>query len=327
METPPPLPPQGPTPDAPITNAHDQELLDRARNAGRNLAVLATLATLAAVGLFAVVLFAKDAPGIVAAMTLPLTLLAAGYWILAVAARRGNPNAVGVVIVAAVIQMCLVLILAGVNAARHNTPFQPPIAGMIIPIVVLFALNSSRNVLLKLKERNLWDRVFGSAKPSASLCIIGGMLFCTGIAAFNAGTYYVSWKAEQQQQAEFQHARAFIELLKTDEKEFLAAMRVAMANPTQRNFDTVLNQHKAVEEKLEALKTEAAAFKSLLQILHTYGNAIRQWKNGLMAVNAPVPDTRGAQKMFQLGDKLKADALQEFDRRYAPKKPQPTNSP
>lgn len=325
METPPPLPPQGTPPAAPITNAHDQELLDRARNAGRNLAVLATVATLASVGLLAAVIFAKDAPGIMAVMALPLIFLAAGYWVLAVAARRGNPNAVGVVIAAMVFQMCVALILSGINAARHNVPFQPPIAGMIIPIVVLFALNSSRNVLLKLKKRNLWDRVFGSARPSASLCIIGGMLFVTGIVTFNAGTYYVSWKAEQQQQAEFQQARAFIELLETDEKELLAAMRVAMSNPTQRNFDTVLNQHKAVEGKLEALKTKAAAFKSLLQILHTYGNAIRQWKNGLMAVSAPVPDTRGAQKMFQLGDKLKADALQEFDRRYAPKKPQPAN--
>ena len=325
METPPPLPAGGSPAPTLITTAEDQELLKRARNAGRNLAVLATLATLLAVGLLSAIIFSKDAPAVFAAMTLPLALLAAGYWVLAVAARRGNPNAVGVVIVAAVIQMCLVWILAAVNAARQNSPFQPPIVGMIIPIAVLFALNNSRNVLLKLKERNLWDRVFGSAKPSANLCIIGGILFGTGITGFNSGTYYVSWKAEQQQKAEFQHARAFIELVKTDEQEFLAAMRVAMANPTQRNFDTVLNLHKAVEEKLEALKTEATPFKSLLLILHTYGNAIRQWKNGLVAVNAPVPDTRGAQKMFQLGDKLKADAIQEFDRRYAPKKPQPTN--
>jgi Tfp pilus assembly protein PilN len=325
METPPPLPPQGSPPNAPITNAHDQQLLDRARNAGRNLAVLATLATLVALGLLSAGFFSKDAPRMVVAMALPLTLLAAGYWILAVAARRGNPTAVGVVIVAAVVQMCLVLILAGVNAARHNTPFQPPIAGMIIPILVLFALNSSRDVLMKLKERNLWDRVFGSAKPSASLCVIGGMFFVTGIVAFNGGTYYISWKAEQQQKAEFQHARAFIEMLKTDEKQLLGAMPGVLSNPTQRNLEAILNQLKGLQDKLEALKTESASFKNLLQILHTYGNALRQWKSGLTLLTEPIPDTHRAQKMFQLGDKLKVDALQEFDRRYAPKKPQPSN--
>lgn len=326
METPPPLPAGGSPAPTLITTAEDQELLKRARNAGRNLAVLATLATLLAVGLLSAIIFSKDAPAVFAAMTLPLALLAAGYWVLAVAARRGNPNAVGVVIVAAAIQMCLVWILAAVNAARLNSPFQPPIVGMIIPIAVLFALNNSRNVLLKLKERNLWDRVFGSAKPSANLCIIGGILFGTGIVAFNAGTYYVSWKAGQQQTAESQHARAFIELLETDEKELRATMPMFSSNPTQSNFETVINRLKAVEQKLEALKTETATFKNLLQILHTYGNALRQWRNGLMLLNEPIPDTRRAQKMFQLGDKLKADALQEFDRRYAPKKPQqPSN--
>lgn len=325
METPPPLPSGGSSPTTPVANADDAKLLKRARNAGRNLAVLATLATIGALAMLSALLFAKGAGRGMAVMGMPLALLAAGYWVLAVVARRGNPTAVGVVIGAMVFQICLLFIASGINAARNNTPFQPPIVGLIIPVVVLFALNNSREVLLKLKERKLWDQVFGSAKPSGNLCIIGGTLLVTGFVTWNAGTYFVTWKAGEQQKAELERAQAFIELLKTDEKEFFTAMKGVFANPSRSNIEMVLMKLQTVEQKLEVLKAEAANANNLLQTLHTYGNALRQWKNGLMLLSEPIPDTRRAQKMFQLGDKLKADALQEFDRRYAPKKPQPAN--
>jgi hypothetical protein len=165
MDTPPPIPPIATSLAKPVAAAIDEKLLKRARHAGRNLSVLAILATLGAIALIATALFAKGIHEVMAVLATTITLIAAGYWVLAVAARRGNPNAVGVVIVAMVLQICLALISAGLAAARTNSAFQPPAGGLVIPILVLVALASSRKVLLELKDRQLWDQVFGSAKP------------------------------------------------------------------------------------------------------------------------------------------------------------------
>ena len=194
---------------------------------------------------------------------------------------------------------------------------------MLIPILVLVALGSSRKVLLELKERGLWDQVFGSAKPSGSLCLIGGTLLATGFVAMNAGTSYLGWKAGEHQTAEVQHAKAFVELLQRDEKEFLTAMQGISVNRGENEIETVLTKFKTLEQNFEALKKEAASADRLLQILTTYGNALRQWKNGLMLLKEPNADTDRVQKMFKLGDQLRAEACQEFDRRYGPKKPEP----
>jgi hypothetical protein len=248
-------------------------------------------------------------------------VIAAGYWVLAAAARRGNPNAVGVVIVVMVLQICLALISSGVAAARTNSPFQSPVAGLFIPILVLVALASSRKVLLQLKERQLWDRVFGAAKPSGTLCLIGGGLLVAGFIAMNSGTHYVGWKAGQQQRAEFQHAKAFVELIQGDESEFLKAIQGVSVNRGQYEIETVLTKFEALEQHYEVLKKEAASADRLLQILTTYGNALRQWKNGLMLLKEPDVDTDRVRQLFELGDRLRAEACQEFDLRYAPKKP------
>jgi hypothetical protein len=307
----------------PVVNPIDEKLLKRALHAGRNLSVLAILATLGAIALIAVAVFAKGMHGVTAVLALTIILIAGGYWVLAVAARRGNPNAVGVVIVVMVLQICLALISSGIAAARTNSPFQPPVAGLFIPILVLVALASSRKVLLQLKERQLWDQVFGSAKPSGNLCLIGGTLLVTGFVAMNAGTYYIGWKAGQQQQAEVQVAKAFVELIQRDEKDFLTAMRGISVDRSQNGIEIVLTKFQTLEQNLEVLKKEAGSADRLIQILTTYGNALRQWKNGLMLLKEPNADLDRVQNTFKLGDQLRTEAGQEFDRRYAPRKPQP----
>jgi hypothetical protein len=316
-----PSPPVDTSPALPVASAIDEKLVKRARHAGRNLSVLAMLATFGAVALIAASLFAKGAQGVMAVFAATITLIAAGYWVLAVAARRGNPNAVGVVIVAMVVQICLSLIFSGIAAAQTKSSFQPPVGGLIIPILVLVALASSRKVLLELKQRHLWDRVFGSAKPSAGLCLIGGTLLVSGFIAMNAGSSYVGWKAGHQQRAEIQQAKAFIELIQEDENAFLRAMQEVSSNWGQDEIETVLTRFETLEQRFEVLKTEAAGADRLLEILTTYGNALRQWKNGLTLLKESDADTDRARQMFELGDRLRAEACQEFDRRYAPKKP------
>jgi hypothetical protein len=315
MDTPHPIPPVAVPITAPVANPIDQQLLKRARHAGRNLSVLAILATFGALGFIAAAFFAKGIQGVVAGLAGAITLIAAAYWVLAVAARRGNPHAVGVVIVVMVLQICVALISSGVVAARTHSSFQTPVSNVVIPILVLIALASSRKVLLELKERNLWDQVFGSAKPSGNLCVIGGTLLVAGFVAMNASTYYIGWKVGQQRTAEFQHAKAFVELLQREEKEFLTAMKGI--TDKQGEIEIALSRFKTLEQNFEILRTEAAGADQLLQILTTYGNALRQWKNGLMLLKETHANADRAEKMFALGDRLREEACQEFDRRYA----------
>jgi hypothetical protein len=322
METPPPIPAADPLAGL-VPNTIDEQLIRRARHASRNLSVLAILATLVSIGLVAVAIFAKGFHGVIAVFATTISLIAAGYWTLAVAARRGNPNAVGIVIVMLVFQICLALISSGVAAARTNSGFELPTGNLVIPILILVALASSRKVLLQLKERQLWDRVFGSAKPSGALCVIGGTLLATGFLAMNAGTFYIGSKVGQEQKVEVQHAHAFVDLIKGDEKEFLTAMGQVYLHPGQSQIETALTRFNTLEQNFELLKTKAAGSDHLLRVLTTYGNGLRQWKNGLMLWKEPKVDADRAQSMFKLGDQLRAEACQEFDRRYAPKNPQP----
>jgi len=152
-----------------------------------------------------------------------------------------------------------------------------------------------------------------------------GVLATTGTALVTAGTYYVGWKAGEHQMAEFQQAKAFVELLHGDEKEFLTSMQGIAGSRGQNQIEVALTKFQTLEQNFEVLKKEAAGADRLLRILTTYGNALRQWKNGLMLLKEPNADTDRAQKMFKLGDRLRADACQEFDSRYAPGKPQSGN--
>jgi hypothetical protein len=320
-------PPQIPT--NPISNANvdaaDQQLLKRAHYGGRNLFVLASLASVGALVLICVAIFAKEIHGIMAVMAATITIIAAGYWLLAIAARRGNPNAVGIVIVAMVLQICLSLIASGVTAAQSNAPFQPPVGGLIIPILVLVALASSRKVLLQLQERQLWHQVFGTSKPSGTLCKVGGALIVIGFISMNAGTSYLGWKIGQNQKVEIQHAKAFIQLLHEDEKEFLSAMKLVYADRNESNIETALTRFSTLEQQLETLTKETPNTEKLSDVLGKYGSGLRQWKNGLLLLKEPNADLKRAQKMFELGDRLRAEACEEFDARYAPKKPQSAN--
>ncbi|MDB6057656.1 MAG: hypothetical protein JWO95_1500 [Verrucomicrobiales bacterium] len=255
-----------------------------------------------------------------AVMAVTISLIAAGYWLLAVAAKRGNPHAVGIVIVAMVLQICMVLIFAGVTAARTNTPFVPPVGGLFIPILVLIALASSRKVLLELKERQLWQQVFGAAKPSSTLCAIGGTLVVLGFVSMNAATSYLASKVTQQRTVEIQHANAFVQLLKSDEQEFLSAVKMVYRDRNDNNFETALTKFDALEQHLASLTKDTPVTERLGSVLAKYSSALRQWKNGLLLLKGPDPDPDRAQKLFTLGDRFRAEACQEYDQRYAPKK-------
>jgi hypothetical protein len=300
-------------------NLTDEQLLKRAGNASRNLGVLGILATLGAILIWTVLLLGKGATLFMSPVALAVTSLAVGYWILSVAARRGNPNSVGVVLVIMVLQLLVVFVTAGIAAARTNTPLSSNLPGLISPILVLIALVSSRNVLLELQDRGLWEKAFASAKPSGTLCVVGAILVASGLALFDGGTAYVSVKVGQARAAEVSGATEFVQIIKHEEQDFMSTIGQALKSANAESLDTALAKLESLDIRVKTLQASAGQDSSMPTILQTYRNGVREWKNALLALKEPNPDRRRAQQMLALGDKLRAQAVSDFQTRFAPK--------
>src|SRR5581483_11167372 len=267
-----------------VGNLTDEQLLKRAGNAGRNLGVLGILATLGALMIWAVLLLGKGATAFMLPVALAVTSLAAGYWVLAAAARRGNPNSVGVVLVIMVVQLLIVFVTAAIAAARTNTPLAFNLPGLIIPTLVLIALVSSRGVLLELQERGLWEKAFVSVKASGTLCIIGGILVAAGLVLFDGGTAYVSWQVGQARAEEIRGATEFVHMIKNEEQDFTAVLSEAVTSAKKPNLDLALAKVEVLESRAKSLQASAGQDSSLPAIIQTYRNGVREWKNGLLAL-------------------------------------------
>jgi hypothetical protein len=194
----------------------------------------------------------------------------------------------------------------------------------VIPILVLIALVSSRNVLLQLQERGLWEQAFASAKPSSTLCVVGGILVAGGLVMFDGGTVYVTSKLGQARAAEYSGATEFVQLTKHEEQDFMLAASQAMKNASASSLDLALAKLESLETRVKTLQQTASQDSSLPAILQTYRNGVREWKNGLLALKELNPDRRRAQQMLSLGDKLRGQAITDFQNRFMAK---PLHSP
>lgn len=308
-----------------VRNLSDERLLKRASHAGRNLAVLTTLATLGALVLWSLLFLMRGAPPWLALPALAVSLMAAGYWSLSIAGYRGNPASVGVTIVAMVLQLVLVFLFGGIAAARAHTEFSANVSGLIIPILVLIALASSRSVLLELQKRGLWEQAFPGAKPSGMLCVVGGILLGIGLVTLNGAQIYAGFRVGQERAAEARAAKEFLQIVKQDEGELMKLAGGVLTQGSQAQVELALNKADALATKVASLQSEARSCNGLASILQTYSNAVRQWKNGLLALKGPTPDKQKAQQLLALGDRLREDAAREFARRFAaPKQRSPS---
>jgi len=300
-------------------NLTDEQLLKRASHAGRNLTVLTALASLGALALWALAMFINKAPFSMLLPAVALSLVAVGYWLLAVAAHRGNPQSVSIVLVLMLLQLVATFLLAGVAAARSGTDFSSNFSfgRLLIPILVIAALASSRSVLLELQGRGLWERAFANAKPSGNLCLIGGVLLATGFISINAGMGYLGSKVTEVRALERKKTSEFAQIIVNEEAQFMAAIAAAKTALTPARLDAALEKLEALDRKLQGLRNETGDNGRLDTILMTYGNAVRQWKNGLQALREPKPDLNRANQFMQLGDKLRAQAAGEYNRLYS----------
>jgi len=253
----------------------------------------------------------------------PLTLVATGYGALAVSARRGNPNAVGAAIAIMGMSIALRLILAAALTACCEMEFQPNLPGLLLPALIIVGLFHNRNILLELQARGLWNKVFGAAKPSARLCIGGGVLLATGVLFLLVSMFYFAWKADQARQAEARHVNAFCQLIQVEEKEYMTALGGVSTSSGKAEIDAVMAKLMALEARVAALRRETADPPALCAVLNLYGTAVQQWKGALLLLQVPGSDIDKVNKVLLLGDRMRTDACRQFDALYAPRKPQP----
>ncbi len=294
----------------------DETLLKRANHASRNLTVLAVLGTL--VGLVVVALSFSIKGAALPTFVLGATLLviSGGYWVLAVAARRGNPNSVGIVLVLVGVQIALSLIISGIASSRTGGSFQPNTGGLVMPALVFIALHSSRKILLELEDRGLSERAFGPAKPSGNLCMIGGILLVAGFVGLDTGVFYVNHKAGQEKAEEFRRAQAFGKVIRVDELEFMKAMDGVWRNANKAQLEEAVAQLNILEEKLKSVNQTGTDGGQLSRIINNYENALREWKKALLMMQEATPDSERANAMLKLGDRFRSEACEEFNRRY-----------
>ena len=299
-----------------VGKLNDEQLMRRANSAGRNLAVLATLATCGGLGLWAIAFLSKGPQLWLVAPAVALSLLGAGYWMLAVAAFRGNPQSITVVLVLMLFQLAVTLVWAGVSAARTGTDFSSNFNAthLAVPILVLCVLGSSRSVLVELQHRGLSLRAFPSGRSSRALCFFGGTLLAAALVFIDTGTGYAAWKIDKVRAAENESARKFVQLLKTEDKGFMAATAqvVKLNLNRQANATAALDQANVLEKKLEALRKETDEDGSMATILTTYGNAVKAYKSALLVYKDPRGDEKHAGELMALGDKRRAEAGKEL---------------
>jgi hypothetical protein len=237
---------------------------------------------------------------------------------LTIAAFRGNPQSITVVLVLMLFQLAVTLVWTGISAARTGTDFASNFNAtqLVIPILVLCALGSSRSVLVELESRKLTARAFPAGRPSRALCFFGGALLATALVFIDTNTGYAAWKIDKVRAEENQTARKFVQLLKIQDKDFMAAAAEVEKLNLNRplNASAALAKADVLEKNLEALRKEAGADSFLATILTTYGNAVRAYKSALLVYKDPKGDEKYARELMELGDKRRTEAGKELQK-------------
>ena len=296
-----------------VAKLSDEKLVKQATYAGRNLGGLAGLALLVTVGLFVGGCVAGEARMSLLLMALCSGVLCAGYWCLAVAGRRGNPHGVTGVLILFLISLLLnvasflFLSIKGGDLEMTSTP------GVIILLLVVAALASSRSVLLELSKRGLWDGIFGDKPPSGRICIIGNVLLCIGFLSFFGSITATSFKAARRDALAGKMAQTFPIMIRTEEASFIETMGRLQGEYTLEDLQIIMQALETLEGRVEQIQENAAGIPPLDELLHTYASGVEQWRQALVLLHSEPADVERAQAMMKLGDRLRMDALKAYD--------------
>lgn len=293
---------------------NDATLISRAHHAGRNLRALAYLSLLAFALMTGVAVMAGKSFPLFWLLSLITLFLLAGYWLLSMAAKRGDPAAPGsavlILVIFGVLQFVGGYFLSMNSTVESVQPVSP--TSIIIPIVIIIMLLMNWNDLRELRKRGLLEQVFITPLlNSRRLCLIGAALLSVGYASLDGVMLY----SLNQKVQEIQYAKAFLSLVEHEEKAFFEVM-----GSTQPDMAAVQGKLAALENQVALLqKTTPPDNKAFLEVLASYEAAVRQWRKVVAAKQGENADKKAIEQAIEKGNRLRLEACEKFNRHYAEK--------
>ena len=294
----------------------DEALLKRATHPGRDMMILAVLATIGVAFIVAAAVLDRSGDrGSMSALAAALVLLAVGLWFLTDAARKGSPTAITILLTTMGIALAFgiltfIISLASAGGDLDAESLGRTLGGWAIPAIVLAALARDRKILLALQERGLRDQGFGPAKPAGYLCTVGGGLFVCGYIATVSLTVYAAYSVIKTQEAE---VKPFVDMIQHEEQEFLTLMNAKDSLATITKRQNALTKVEALEKRLLAIQYDCRNDR-LLAIMEKYRAAVEEWKRGVRLTLVPGIDPALVAQALERGDQLRTEAVTEFQK-------------
>jgi hypothetical protein len=298
----------------------EEKLLQQARNAKRNVAGLAVLMTLySIITTYAMTLAPRGADAGIINMQVTYIILSTGLWILYAAVRRGEPRAVGTIIVCQLVVLAAVVLGYGAMAvlaspASTSTADLSPalLLGIVIHLGIYIGLMKNRLALIELRTRGLSDRVFPGAKSGKRLCTAGGVLLALGCVILVTGVPAAGYLEGRSVAEDMRVARTFIEIMEEDEQALMTSFKAIGGPDPASAYENSMAHIGQVEQKVATALEEAGDDDEMRLILATYGNALKMWRAGLEEFMSKPEDRSEAFRLFEEGDRLRVEASGKF---------------
>ncbi len=333
--------PREPADDNRKLTREEEKLLKKATHAGRNLAVLAVLFTFGAVAMGMVMTTTKGSsePALFIGLAASAGTAAVALWILASAAKKGSVGAITIVYglygTYMALNLCSVFLLFSRDPEKAGEAVGATVGKMLIPLLVLIALNDSRKVLIGIRDKGLTSRVF-TGVPNATAVVLAGVML--GVATFTPFALGIKSGVDQAKTAE--RNQSFVgevnAITQKEEAVFLASLGEYMSAPGPDLYRRVNGELLALRTRVEGMRDQCTADGHGVRFapaLGKYLEAIDQWKRGVQLVSSDsvqqirqqVPGKglvvvaafrhlEEAQKHFELGDELKQAAFEAFNK-------------
>jgi hypothetical protein len=249
---------------------------------------------------------------------LAILSLTVAYWMLWIAAKRGNPNAAGITMLVIGISIAINFALQGwagfLEESNARTPSQPSLnfVGLIIPILLFIAFYKSRNYLLELKKRDLWDHEYGSKKSSRFVCHIGGTLLVTGLVLFFVGSYQLQKAHTQRVVSTVAYHDAFIQLIEQHDQPFIKTIK-NLDEVNEENLQLLQGQIQALQAQVDQLLDEIPQKHALHNVLSMYGEVVSHWREAVRILGLPILDMEKVNKEMMRADRQRELTLNAFD--------------
>jgi hypothetical protein len=290
-----------------MSNYSDDVLVRKSVNGGRSMTALAVLVTLGTGLMLFVAVQGGDAFGF--AFPAGLGLVALSYWVLSVAARRGDPIGVGLPALVMTLHVATAFILQAAMRAGDGGDQPYDLKGLIIPVVIVVVLARDWQILSTLKKRGLQDQAFPARKPTTALCAVGGVTLVAGFVVIYASLFATGADMRARLKDLAAEAKAFETLIVQDEAHFQDTLKALAGAEDGGPYQASLKEVGVLLAKVEAMRDDPKTGPTMKKVLTTYAAAVAQWKSGLAA--AP-EDVEAAEGKLRRGDALRDQAIAQF---------------